>query len=248
MSGKGFLGTFGGTGRTEQIADATGQSSDVVLSLAVPMVEPDPHQPRKHFDEQKLAELAESLKLQGQLQPILVKRSGVVGRYQIVAGERRWRACKLAGIDRIRAIEVEERATGSFIREAQFVENLHRDDMTPIETAECYREMMRLWGCSQNELARRLGVGAATVSRALALLQAPEDTRERIAGGESVRKATGGGRAPRRKVSEKPDKRRAVELELVSGTVRVKRGYSLEQLVAELRSTLDAERTRSDAA
>lgn len=228
--------------RPEEPAGAT------IVRLSPSMIDGDPSQPRRHFDEEKLHELAESLKRHGQIQPIRVRPTGVRGRYMVVAGERRLRAAKLAGFDKIDAVIIAERDNIDAIREEQVVENLQRQDLSPIETAEAYRTLLARWDCSQNELARRLGVGAATVSRALALLQAPDETRERIAGGESVRKATGGGRAPRRKVSEKPDKRRAVELELVSGTVRVKRGYSLEQLVAELRSTLDAERTRSDAA
>jgi ParB family chromosome partitioning protein len=218
------------------------------MYLAVAMLEPDLGQPRKTFDEQKLLELAESLKNHGQLQPVVVRRGSVMGRWQIVAGERRWRACKLAGIERIKAIEIEERETDGFVREAQLVENLQRADMTPLETAEAYRSLMARWGISQNELARRLSVGAATVSRALALLQSPPETQKRIADGESVRRATGGNCAPRKRKAATSDKRRALELELVSGSVRVKRGHTLEQLVEELRVVIADRAPRADAA
>jgi ParB family chromosome partitioning protein len=199
------------------------------------MLEPDPAQPRKTFDQVKLQELAESLKLHGQLQPVIVRRSPVAGRYQLVAGERRWRACKLAGIDRIRAVEIAERESGTDVREAQLVENVQREDMSPLETAESYRSLLLLWGVSQAELARRLAVDKSTVSRTLALLQAPQETQARIASGESVRQATGTAR--RRKVAA-TDKRRAVELDLASGSVRVKRGHTLEQLLEDLRAAV----------
>lgn len=232
MSDKRFLDAF----KTEpRSAPASGPRGSDVLHLAVNMVDPDPHQPRKTFDDDKLRELAESLKMHGQLQPVVVRRSGVVGRWQIVAGERRWRACKLAGIDRIRAVELEERGSVTLAQEAQFVENLHREDMSPLETAAGYRGLIELWGVSMSELARRIGVAKSTVSRTLALLETP---------GESPAPK----RKPRRATTSKPDKRRAVELELASGVVRVKRGYTLEQLVEELRATIDAGRTRSDAA
>jgi len=245
MSDKRWLDRIGMGERTPPEGNA---KSDVVMYLAVAMLEPDLGQPRKTFDEQKLLELAESLKNHGQLQPVVVRRGSVMGRWQIVAGERRWRACKLAGIERIKAIEIEERETDGFVREAQLVENLQRADMTPLETAEAYRSLMARWGISQNELARRLSVGAATVSRALALLQSPPETQKRIADGESVRRATGGNCAPRKRKAATSDKRRALELELVSGSVRVKRGHTLEQLVEELRVVIADRAPRADAA
>ena len=234
MSDKPWLGSFG-SNRSEETPPA-----DVILSLSVAMLEPDPAQPRKTFDEAKLQELAASLKLHGQLQPVIVRRSQIAGRYQLVAGERRWRACKLAGIAKIRAVEIAERESGTYVREAQLVENLQREDMSPLETAESYRSLLLAWGVSQAELARRLAVDKSTVSRALALLQAPEETRDRIASGESVRKAPG--TAHRRKAPP-TDKRRALELELVSGSVRVKRGHTLEQLVEELRGVVEQRRS-----
>jgi ParB family chromosome partitioning protein len=235
MSGKTWLGSFGSE-RSEGTAPA-----DVILSLSVAMLEPDPAQPRKTFDQVKLQELAESLKLHGQLQPVIVRRAPVAGRYQLVAGERRWRACKLAGIDRIRAVEIAERESGTYVREAQLVENVQREDMSPLETAESYRSLLLLWGVSQAELARRLAVDKSTVSRALALLQAPQETQARIASGESVRQATGTAR--RRKVAPPTDKRRAVELDLPSGSVRVKRGHTLEQLLEDLRAAVAEKRS-----
>lgn len=222
-----------GFGNVAKSINATETDGMMLLRLPPALIEPDPAQPRKHFDEQKLAELAESIRRHGQLQPIRIRRADQGPTYIIVAGERRWRACTLLGLETIDAVLLAERDGGDLVREAQLVENLQRADLSPMETAIAYRAEIERLGCSQAELARRLGVSTATVSRTLALLEAPEDVREKVARGESVRRATGA--ATRRKVAPaKPDKRRAVELELSSGSVRVKRGYTLEQFVDEL--------------
>jgi ParB family chromosome partitioning protein len=199
-----------------------------VQSLAVADIEGDPEQPRRLFDEEQLRELGESIQAHGQLQPIRVRPVGVSGRYLIVAGERRYRACKLVGIERIEAIVLSDRVDVDVVRTEQAVENLQRADLTPREEAECFARLMAAWGCSQAELARRLRKGTATVSRALALLSPPEDKPAP--------------RQRRRKVAP-TDKRRAATYETkAAGIVRVKRGYSLEQLVDELRQVLEDER------
>jgi ParB/RepB/Spo0J family partition protein len=204
-----------------------------VQSLAVADIEGDPEQPRRHFDEEQLRELGESIQAHGQLQPIRVRPVGVSGRYMVVAGERRLRASKLVGLERIDAIIVSERVDIDTVRVEQAVENLQRADLTPLEEAEHFARLISAWGCSQAELARRLRKGTATISRALALLAPPEDKPAP---------------RPRRRKVAPTDKRRAATYETrAAGTVRVKRGYSLEQLVDELRQVLEAER-RADAA
>lgn len=242
MSGKGFLDSFGVASRITPPVDADGTT---ILKLRPEMLEADPMQPRKVFGEQELQELAESLRRHGQLQPVRVRRGTTRGSYIIVAGERRVRAAKLAGLEFVDAVCVPERHTIDQIREEQIVENLQRSDPSPLECAHAYRSLLERWQCSQAELAKRLGVSPATVSRALALLEAPPETRAAIASGTSVRQATGT-TTPRKKTS-KPDKRRAVELELVSGFVRVKRGHTVEQLLEELRDAI-AKPQRADAA
>jgi ParB family chromosome partitioning protein len=240
MSGKAFLDTIGLGSR---IAEPEG-GDNVILRLSPAMIEPDPAQPRKVFDEESLRELAASLVRHGQLQPIRVRPAPCKGRYIVVAGERRWRAARLANLQKIDAVVVAERGDSDAVREAQVVENLQRAELTPLESAHAYRSLMGLWSCSQAELARRLGVGTATVSRALALLAAPDETRAAIAAGTSVRQATA---RPSKKRPAKADKRRAVELELPSGFVRVKRGATVEKLLEELRATI-AEKSRAEAA
>jgi ParB/RepB/Spo0J family partition protein len=242
MSGKAFLDTIGLGSR---IAEPEG-GDNVILRLSPAMIEPDPAQPRKVFDEEQLRELAASLVRHGQLQPIRVRKAPCVGRYIVVAGERRWRAARLANLQKIDAVVVAERGDTDVIREEQVVENLQRAELSPLESAHAYRSLMERWSCSQAEVARRLGVSTSTVSRALALLQSPDETRAAIAAGTSVRQATATAR-PSKKRPAKADKRRAVELELPSGFVRVKRGATVEKLLEELRATI-AEQSRADAA
>jgi ParB family chromosome partitioning protein len=237
MSGKAYLDILGGSPRVQAVHNPT--NAVRVEKVPVSMVDGDPEQPRRHFDEQELRELADSLREHGQLQPVRVRRVTATGRYVVVAGERRLRASKLAGLPTIDAIVLEERVSIDRVRIEQVVENLQRSQLSPLETAEAYRKLINLWGVSQAELARRLGVGTATVSRALSLLEAPEETRAKIAAGESVRQATSKPRQSRkRNTAAKPDKRRAIELELPSGFVRVKRGATLEQLVADLQAAI----------
>lgn len=204
-----------------------------VQSLPVADIDGDPEQPRKHFDDEQLRELGESIQTHGQLQPIRVRRNGTSGRYIVVAGERRLRASKLVGLERIDAIIVSDRIDAEQVRVEQTIENLQRADLTPLEEAEHFSRLLAAWGCSQAELARKLRKGTATISRALALLAPPEDKPA--------------GKQRRRKVAP-TDKRRAATYETkAAGTIRVKRGYSLEQLVDELRQVLEAEQ-RADAA
>lgn len=245
MSAKDFLDSYGIGKRVDTPATATGAA---ILKIPVAMIDADPNQPRRTFPEQRIAELAESLKRHGQLQAVRVRKATATGRYMIVAGECRLRAARLAGLPTLDAVLVPERVGIDAVREEQIVENLQRSDLSPLEAAEAYRGLLVKWSCSQAELARRLGVSPPTVSRALALLEQPAETKERIASGESVRQATSSAQSPRRRKVVKSDKRRAVELELRSGFVRVKRGATLEELVAELQTLALEQRSRPQAA
>lgn len=199
-----------------------------VVWLSVASISRDETQPRQTFDEEKLRELGESLRQHGQLQPIRVRRVGV-GEYVVVAGERRWRAAQLGGIEKLQAIVVDERLDREALAAQQIVENLQRADVEPVELAIFFRRCLDEWGCSQAELARRLSTSAATVCRTLQLLDPPAE------------KPTTPVRTRRR--AAPTDKRRGVTVETrAAGVVRVKRGYTLEQLVEELRGMIDQER------
>ncbi len=158
--------------------NATDQNASVPLPLRD--VEPNRQQPRRDFDEAALEELAESIRLHGVLQPILV-RPLPGGTYQIVAGERRWRASRLAGLTEIPAIirEMDEQTAS----ELAMIENLQREDLNAIEEAEGYRRLMETFSLTQEQVAQRVGKSRSAVANALRLLDLDEPTREAVRAG-----------------------------------------------------------------
>ncbi len=152
------------------------QAQGTVTNLRVSMVEPRPDQPRQNFDKEALAQLADSIAANGVLQPILVRPSTQEGFYQIIAGERRWRAARLAGLTEIPAIIVE----ADELRTAQYalIENLQREDLDAWEEASAYDRLISSYGLSQEELAQSLGRSRSAVANALRLLELPEAVTE----------------------------------------------------------------------
>ena len=143
-----------------------------VSKLPIAKVEPRDNQPRSVFDEEALAELAESIREYGVIQPVTVRQLPS-GYYQLIAGERRWRAARLAGLTEIPAqiIEADDRLT----TELALVENLQREDLNPVEEAQGYRTLMEEYGLTQDEAAQRVGKSRPAVANALRLLSlAPE--------------------------------------------------------------------------
>lgn len=174
-----------------------GRSAGVdVHRLELSRVAPDPEQPRKVFDEEKLGELAESLRQHGQLQPIRVRWDAKLAVYLIVAGERRYRASIRAGLATIDAIILDDATDVATIRVEQVVENLQRDDLTRSDKARAYRLLMQQWGCNAKDLAARLGVSESTISRVLGILKLSEEEQAKLDQGGTVAKAVV--RAPRR--------------------------------------------------
>jgi len=141
---------------------------------------PDYSQPRKSFNEAKLQELAESIKQHGLLQPILVRPIGS-GKYQLVYGERRFRACKLLSLEKIR-VEVRN-LTDNEVLEIQIVENLQREKLNPIEEAEAFRHMIELLGHTHEKIGKRIGKSREYVTNKLRLLSLPKDLRKGVARG-----------------------------------------------------------------
>lgn len=133
-------------------------------------IAPNPRQPRQSFDDGAIGDLAESIRELGILQPLLVRALGD-GRYELVAGERRLRASKLAGLERVPVMTVETDDRGSL--ERALVENLHREDLNPIEEAEGYRQLIDEANLTQEELGQRLGRSRVTITNALRLLSLP---------------------------------------------------------------------------
>ena len=155
------------------------KESGEIQKIPVDKIIPDPDQPRKKFDEEKLNELAESIKQHGLLEPILVKPIEDE-KYQIITGERRWRACKIAGQTTIKAIVWKKEISGAEKLELQLIENLHREDLDPVEEAETYKRLIKECGYTQEELAKRLGKSREYVSNKLRLLKSPDFVKEKL--------------------------------------------------------------------
>lgn len=152
-----------------------------VVRLEINRIDPNPHQPRKIFDESALKDLASSLKVDGLLQPIVVTKGDVDGRYTIVAGERRFRASKYAGFTTIPAI-VKEGASEEMLRLA-LIENIQRADLNVIEEAEAYASLIKDFGLTQEQCADRVGKDRTTVTNALRLLSLPREIQDDILDG-----------------------------------------------------------------
>ena len=156
------------------------ESDNKVETLPLREIEPDPAQPRKTFDEETLAELAASISEHGLLQPIAVRPHGV-DRYLIVAGERRWRACRMAGLTE--APVVVKDVTDEQAMELALVENLQREDLDPVEEALGIRELMTRCDLTQEQAARKLGKSRSALANSLRLLNLPETVLELLKGG-----------------------------------------------------------------
>ncbi|NMB75990.1 MAG: ParB/RepB/Spo0J family partition protein [Myxococcales bacterium] len=152
-----------------------------VILCPVEKLRPNEDQPRQAFDEAKLRELAESIRANGVMQPILVRRLDG-GGYQIIAGERRWRAARMAGLAAVPAMVKE--ASGTRMLELALIENLQREDLNPLEEAEAYRQLVEEHGLTQEELSARVGKQRSTVANTLRLLKLPEEVRRMLLTGE----------------------------------------------------------------
>lgn len=151
------------------------------LRISIDAVTANPGQPRKHFDEEGIKELAESIRLHGIIQPLVVDRLAGEDRYLIVAGERRFRAARLAGLKEIPVVV--RKYAGAKRLEIALVENIHREDLNPIEEAAAYRQIMENGGLSQDEAAARIGKNRSTVANALRLLKLPVHMKESLENG-----------------------------------------------------------------
>ena len=183
---------FGAGNRMEEIPEGaenvvemtyeelTGEK-DGIQVLRLSLVEPNPDQPRKDFDDETIGELADSVKRHGILQPLLV-RPIPNGGYQIVAGERRWRAARLAGLTEVPVIirELDDKQVAQFA----LVENLQREDLNPIDEAMGYQSLMDTYGHTQQEIAEIVGKPRSSIANALRLLSLSDSVREMLVSGE----------------------------------------------------------------
>ncbi|MEN6419055.1 MAG: ParB/RepB/Spo0J family partition protein, partial [Clostridiaceae bacterium] len=158
----------------EQAESGTG-----VLQVNVREIDTNVLQPRKQFDEASLKELADSIRLHGIVQPLIVKKKG--SRYFIIAGERRFRAARLAGLEEVRVLVTDY--DEAEIHEVSLIENIQREDLNPIEEAAAIRFLMKQHDMTQEEVATRLGKSRPAIANALRLLQLPESVIEQLKSG-----------------------------------------------------------------
>ena len=150
-----------------------------IMEIELDRIAPNEYQPRKVFDDEKLKELAASIKEQGVIQPIIVHKAG--SGYQLIAGERRWRASRLAGFKTIPALVKE--ATKRELLEMALIENIQREDLNALEAAEAYKRLQDEFKLTQEDLARRVGKERSTVTNFLRILHLPKEIKQDLASG-----------------------------------------------------------------
>src|SRR5713101_21064 len=161
-------------------AEAADRAGAYYDELPAGSITPNPRQPRQVFDEEALEELANSIRAVGLLQPVVV-RAVMPGHYEIVMGERRWRACQRAGLAHVPAI-VRHTTDDDLLRDA-LIENLHREQLNPLEEAAAYQQLLDDFGATHEELARKVGRSRPHISNTLRLLHLPAAVQKRVAAG-----------------------------------------------------------------
>ena len=146
-------------------------SENRIIMAKIAMIDPKSDQPRKYFDQEALEELAESILKNGLLQPILVREYGE-GRYQIIAGERRYRACKLAGLTEIACIVLDR--SNLDVAELSLIENIQRENLNPVEVAMAYQSLMTNFQLTQEEVSERVGKSRSSIANTVRILELPE--------------------------------------------------------------------------
>ena len=163
------------------LENTTQNTENKITELSISMIDPKSDQPRKTFDKDSLEELARSIEENGLLQPILVREYGN-GRYQIIAGERRFRASKIAGLSEIPAIILDR--DDRKVAEISLIENIQRQDLNPIEEAMAFKALANDYGLTQEELSERVGKSRSAIANSTRLLDLPAPVLEMVASGE----------------------------------------------------------------
>jgi len=201
----------------------------VVQELALDAIATNPRQPRARFDDQAIADLASSIRDRGVLQPILV-RTGSGGRYELIAGERRLRAARLAGLERIPALIKEANDNESLV--IAIIENVQRADLTALEEARAYQALIDEFTLTQEEVARRVGKSRPAIANTLRLLQLPEDAQRELEEGRIT-----AGHARALLAVDSPAARVALTREIVTRRLSVR---DAEKAVAQTRAKAPA--------
>lgn len=211
-----------GKGISALIPDAPPMRPAGVQELAIGQIKPNPLQPRRNFSQSGIEELAASIKANGLIQPVIVSRAPE-GGYHLIAGERRWRAAKLAGLEKVPVV-VRDLSEGTDLLALALVENLQREDLTPIEEARAYHHLRAELGLSQEEIARRVGKDRSTVANSLRLLSLPLSLQSLVDAGE-----LSAGHARALASVDEPDRQEALALQCQ------KSGWSVRELESRLR-------------
>ncbi|MBQ7199847.1 MAG: ParB/RepB/Spo0J family partition protein, partial [Eubacterium sp.] len=163
---------------TKKSEVAAGSNGEVVLPIN--QVEPNKNQPRKEFDEESLKELADSITQHGIVQPLVVTKQD--GYYEIIAGERRWRAAKLAGLKEVPVVIKEY--TPQEIMEVALIENIQREDLNPVEEAKAYQNLIEEYNLKQEDVAKKVSKNRSTITNALRLLKLPDEILNMLVSGD----------------------------------------------------------------
>jgi ParB family chromosome partitioning protein len=193
--------------------DKESASGSVPTEIDVELIEPNPEQPRTRFSEAALEELARSIHSNGIVQPIVVRKLG--DRYQIVAGERRWRAAQKAGLQKVPVTHKE--VADEKLLELALIENIQRQELNPIEEAQAYRKLIDKVGLTQDQLSERVGRERTLIATTMRLLKLPEDIQNIIAEGKI---SAGHGRALL--LTENPDVQRRVARNIIEKSLSVR--------------------------
>ena len=215
----------------------TNESNTGITTVRISEVEPNRDQPRKAFDPTELEALAESINLYGMIQPITVR--SVDGMYQIVTGERRWRAARMAGLSEVPVIVIT--ADDKKAAELALVENIQRSDLNPIEEAMGFAALIEEYGLTQEETAKRIGKSRSAITNALRLLNLPESVRKMIENGE-----LSSGHAKVLLGLSNPDNMEKIALQIISRDLSVRETEKIVKATEEAENKQEEEKVSHD--
>jgi len=204
-------------------AEGTATAAEENNEIAIELIDPSTLQPRSVFDDGKLDELAKSIRVNGVVQPVLLRRKG--NRFELIAGERRWRAAAIAGLIKIPAIV--RNVSDDKVLEIALIENIQREDLNPIEEAKAYRKLIETLGLTQETVGERVGRDRSYVTNYLRLLKLPEDLQELLQVG---RISTGHARALLG--VDQPDTQRRIARRIIEQGLSVRAAEQLVRLAA----------------
>jgi ParB family chromosome partitioning protein len=204
-----------------------GEEKEKFFECDITKIFPNKHQPRSHFDQLELEELAQSIREKGVIQPLIVTLNAVQDKYELIAGERRLRASKLAGLSKVPVVVIDIDDENSLL-EIALIENVQRTDLNPIEEADAYRKLIEKFGYTQDETAKKVGKQRSTITNILRLLKLPEAIQNDISTGVL---SEGHGRALVR-LSEEPLKLQEARDEIVKNGLSVRQAEKIIKRIA----------------